>query len=61
MLVNGKVWPKMTLTAKKYRFVILNSCNARILNIFFTNLGTKIPFDIIKLDGNYYNTPISVT
>jgi spore coat protein A, manganese oxidase len=33
MLANGLVYPTLTVEAKRYRFFILNACNARFLNI----------------------------
>jgi len=33
MLCNGTVYPLLTVEPKAYRFVILNACNARFLNI----------------------------
>jgi spore coat protein A, manganese oxidase len=33
MLANGTVYPVATVQAKRYRFLILNACNARFLNI----------------------------
>ena len=33
MLCNGLVYPLLTLEAKRYRFLVLNACNARFLNI----------------------------
>ncbi len=33
MLTNGTVYPVATLEAKRYRFLVLNACNARVLNI----------------------------
>ena len=33
MLCNGTVYPLLTVEAKRYRFTILNACNARFLNI----------------------------
>jgi spore coat protein A len=33
MLVNGKVWPFLTVDPCLYRFRILNGCNARIVNL----------------------------
>jgi spore coat protein A, manganese oxidase len=33
MLANGLVYPLATVEAKRYRFLILNACNARFLNI----------------------------
>ena len=33
MLANGTVYPMATVQAKRYRFLVLNACNARFLNI----------------------------
>jgi len=33
MLCNGTVYPLLTVEAKRYRFLVLNACNARFLNI----------------------------
>lgn len=33
MLVNGTVYPQVTVEARRYRFRILNACNARFLNL----------------------------
>ncbi len=33
MLANGTVYPLATVEAKRYRFLVLNACNARFLNI----------------------------
>ncbi len=33
MLCNGTVYPKLTVDPKAYRFMVLNACNARFLNI----------------------------
>ena len=33
MLCNGTVYPLVTVEAKRYRFMMLNACNARFLNI----------------------------
>ena len=33
MLVNGTVFPKIQVEARRYRFRILNACNARFLNL----------------------------
>jgi spore coat protein A len=61
MLVNGVLWPKMTLKNKKYRFVLLNICTSRFLNIWFDNAGKKIPFDLIRVDGSFYSSPVTRT
>jgi len=33
MLANGTVYPLCTVEAKRYRFMLLNACNARIMNL----------------------------
>jgi hypothetical protein len=55
MLVNGVLWPKMNLIQGKHRFVFLNACQGRFLNIWFENKGFKVPFELIRVDGTYYN------
>lgn len=61
MMVNGVLWPKMSLKRGLHRFVVLNACNSRFLNIWFENNGKKIPFELIRADANYYNEPVRVT
>lgn len=60
MLVNGKVWPKVTLKPKKYRIVMLNGCQSRYLNIYFENNGVKLNFQIFRRDSDYLKTPVTV-
>jgi spore coat protein A, manganese oxidase len=53
MLVNGKIWPKLTLEPAVYRFRVLNACNARILDM---SIGTAngrrtVPMTIIGTEG----------
>jgi spore coat protein A len=33
MIVNGKVWPRLVVEARKYRFRMLNGCTARVLRM----------------------------
>lgn len=47
MLVNGTVTPVVTLEAKRYRFMLLNACNSRFLNI---NLLEVLPGHEIVTD-----------
>jgi spore coat protein A len=61
MLVNGEVWPKMTLKKGKFRFLLLNACQNRYLNIYFENMGKKIPIELLRVDGDYYDTQIVVS
>jgi spore coat protein A, manganese oxidase len=39
MLTNGTVYPLLTVEAKRYRFLMLNACNARFLNLNLLSAG----------------------
>jgi spore coat protein A, manganese oxidase len=49
MLCNGTVYPLLTVEAKRYRFFILNACNARFLNI---NTFRANPLNVDGIDLN---------
>jgi len=51
MLVNGTVTPLVELEAKRYRFMLLNACNARFLNINLLEVmaGYEIKTDPLTL------------
>lgn len=51
--VNGKVWPKINLQPKKYRFVFLNGCQSRYIKLTFENNGNKLYFDLFRRDSDY--------
>ena len=53
MLVNGKIWPKLTVEPAVYRFRVLNGCNARILDlrISTTDGRAAVPMVIIGTEG----------
>jgi FtsP/CotA-like multicopper oxidase with cupredoxin domain len=53
MLVNGKIWPALTLEPAVYRFRVLNGCNARILNLRISTLNDSatVPMTIIGTEG----------
>ena len=53
MLVNGKVWPKLTVQPAVYRFRVLNGCNARILDLrtSTTDGRATVPTVIIGTEG----------
>jgi spore coat protein A len=50
MLCNGTVYPLLTVEPKRYRFFILNACNARFLNIntFVANPANPDGIDLNK-------------
>src|SRR5215471_16417310 len=53
MMVNGKIWPALTVEPAVYRFRVLNGCNARILNLRIStaNDGATVPMFIIGTEG----------
>ncbi|GAB2254660.1 hypothetical protein Droror1_Dr00022469 [Drosera rotundifolia] len=55
MVVNGKAWPYMRVQRRKYRFRIINTCNARFLNLYFTN---GLDFVHIGSDSAYLNQAV---
>lgn len=56
IIVNGKVWPRMQVRRRKYRFRILNACNARYLRLFFTN---GLGFTHVASDSTYLEQPVT--
>lgn len=54
MLVNGKVWPFLTVEPRLYRFRILNGCNARILDLDIS--GTRMWQ--IGAEGGMWDQPV---
>ena len=68
MLVNGKCWPYLEVEPRKYRFRMLNACNARFLHMKLmeaTNTGaTGNPgpmFIQIGSDGGLLPVPVPMT
>jgi spore coat protein A len=57
MLVNGKVWPYLEIEPRKYRFRVLNGCNARILNL---DIGGAQVWQI-GAEGGMFDIPVPVT
>jgi spore coat protein A len=53
MLVNGKIWPKLTVEPAVYRFRVLNGCNARIVNLRIStpNDSATVPMFIVGTEG----------
>ena len=56
MLVNGKVWPYLTVEPRLYRLRILNGCNARILNL---HIGGARMWQI-GAEGGMWTQPVPV-
>jgi spore coat protein A len=69
MCVNGKIWPVLDVEPRRYRFRMLNGCNARFLNMRIVRTdaagnahGMAGPqFFVIGTDGGLLPAPLSVT
>jgi FtsP/CotA-like multicopper oxidase with cupredoxin domain len=57
-VVNGKVWPNMTVKRHAYRLRFLNSANARYYHLSFSN---GMSFQVIGSDGGYLRQPQTIT
>ncbi len=57
VLVNGKPWPKMAVSNRKYRFRVLNGSNAQPFELA---LSTGRPFTVIATEGGLLERPVSV-
>jgi FtsP/CotA-like multicopper oxidase with cupredoxin domain len=51
MLVNGKIWPTLTVEPAVYRFRVLNGCNARIIDLQIGNGSATVPMTIVGTEG----------
>ncbi len=72
--VNGKSWPYLEVEPRRYRFRLLNCCNARMLSLFLTEeltsaqgcATTNNPCEIpdiwqIGTDGSLLDTPVNIS
>lgn len=61
-LVNGKVWPYLSVKARKYRFRILNGSNSRNYNLLFSGAaGQVLPsMNQIGSDGGFLERPVKL-
>ena len=58
ILVNGKVWPNLSVDRHQYRFRIVNGSNARFYNL---KLSNGMSFIQIGGDGSYLPAPVTLT
>jgi spore coat protein A, manganese oxidase len=61
--VNGKAWPYLSVSPKRYTFLFLNGSNARSYDMFLIDpvSGNRGPaFWIIGTDGGYLDKPVKV-
>jgi len=63
MMVNGRIWPTLTVQPAVYRFRLLNGCNARILSLRIARSNDQtIPMTIIGTEGGLLPlNPVAVT
>jgi FtsP/CotA-like multicopper oxidase with cupredoxin domain len=58
IMVNGKVWPRLKVARRQYRFRIINASNARFYNL---KLSNGMSFTQIGGDGSYLPAPVVLT
>jgi len=62
--VNGKSWPYLEVEPKRYRFRLLNGCNARMLALYLTSDDRSSPavppIWQIGTDGGLLDTPVNI-
>lgn len=58
MVVNGKLWPRLKVEPRKYRFRILNAANT---NAFTLRIGDGRSFYQIATDGGLLTKPVELT
>ncbi len=62
-LVNGKVWPYLAVEPRKYRFRMLNACNARFLHLTLADsrdAHRQLPFFQIGADQGFLPHPVQL-
>ncbi|KAL3654469.1 Leucine permease transcriptional regulator [Castilleja foliolosa] len=57
IIVNGKAWPYMNVTRRKYRFRIINAANARFFNFSFKY---NLKFIHVGSDSAYNKKPVTI-
>ncbi len=63
IVVNGRSWPYLEVEPRRYRFRMLDGCNARFLEMFLDNKVTKAPgpaFWVIGSDGGLLDAPVKL-
>ena len=58
MLVNGRTWPFLEVEQRRYRFRLLNGCNARFLIL---KLDNDLPFWQIGTEGGFLPAPVQLS
>jgi bilirubin oxidase len=67
MLVNGVSWPVLPVERRRYRFRVLNACNARTMLLKIAShpkarrpAPAALPIWVIGADGGYLPAPVSL-
>jgi FtsP/CotA-like multicopper oxidase with cupredoxin domain len=63
MLVNGKTWPHLNVEPRRYRFRVLNGCNARFLELRLVSPSSDRPGPVIwqiGTDGGLLDRPVAL-
>src|SRR5262249_28933136 len=63
ILVNGKTWPFLEVEPRRYRFRLLNGCNARFLELRLADPASNRPgpaFWQIGTDGGLLDQPVAL-
>ncbi|SFS88744.1 multicopper oxidase family protein [Marininema halotolerans] len=62
IMVNGRVWPKLNVKRRQYRFRILNGSNSRFYNLKLQHTGSNkaYPFIQIGTDGGFLRSPVKL-
>lgn len=63
MLVNGKTWPHLDVEPRRYRFRVLNGCNARFLELRLVSPSSDRPGPVIwqiGTDGGLLDRPVAL-
>jgi FtsP/CotA-like multicopper oxidase with cupredoxin domain len=64
MVVNGKTWPYLEVEPRRYRFRLLDGCNARFLQMWLANAHDNRPGPPIwqiGTDGGLLDNPVALT
>ena len=69
IIVNGQVWPKLVVSARKYRFRLLNGCTSRFLRMQLlpsdalgavAAASAPLLFQQIGTEGGFFDAPVPV-
>ena len=64
MTVNGKTWPYLSVAPRKYRFRLLDGCNARWLNLWLVDAADVVTpgpaITVVGGDGGLLASPVTI-